>query len=94
MEMKTTVHVMQAKRFRSDDGNFAATTLYCQGEAITETPASESIGLEIVKMRGEYELLDSLRGMLPGKLELTVVMAQGGKDKAEIRVLSAKPAGK
>lgn len=90
MEMTTTVEVMQVKRFKMEDNGFAATTLYCVGNA-SEESNENSMGIEIVKMRGDYELFETLRGIVPGKLELTTFLSQGGKDKAEIRVKSARP---
>ncbi len=93
MEMKSVVEVMQVKRFKMEDNGFAATTLYCVGNE-SEESNTNSMGIEIVKMRGDYELFETMRGMVPGTLELTMFLSQGGKDKAEMRVKSAKPVQK
>lgn len=86
-ESKYVVEVIQAKRFKME--GYEATTLYCIGENINE---ADSCGTELVKVIGEFDLLDHIRGHLPGKIELTTTLVQGGKDKGSVKVLSAVPA--
>lgn len=83
---KIQCEVLQAKRFKMED--YAATTLYCVGGKVDE---QDSCGTELIKVTGDYELLDTMRGNLPGSFELETELVQGGKDKGALRVLSATP---
>lgn len=87
MQASMKVQVLAAKRFKMDNG-YAATTLYCVGAMVDE---QDKFGKPPMKLSGEFDVLDQLRGNIPGEMELNVEFRQGSKDKLEQYVLSATP---
>ncbi|WP_372832511.1 hypothetical protein [Pontibacterium sp.] len=86
--MKATlkVKVLAAKRFKLD--GYEAAQLYVLGDKIDE---QDKIGQPPMKLSGEFDVLDSLRGNIPGDMELVVEFRQGAKDKLEQYVVGASP---
>lgn len=89
MQASLKVKVLAAKRFKLD--GYEATQLYVLGSKIDE---QDKIGQPPMKLTGEFNVLDRLRGNIPGDMELTVEFRQGSKDKLEQYVLDAAPIAK
>lgn len=89
MKGKIQARVLAAKRFKMDD--MAMSQLYIEGGAISE---ADKIGCPPMKMNGDFDVLESLRGAIPGDFELTVEFRQGGGDKMTQYVVGAVPTHK
>lgn len=89
MQANLKVQVLAAKRFKMDD--YAATTLYVLGGQVDE---QDKCGQPPMKLTGEFDVLDKLKGNIPCEMDLTVEFRQGSKDKLDQYVLDASPAVK
>lgn len=87
MKAKIQVRVLAAKRFNME-GN-AMSQLYVEGDFIEE---SDKIGCPPMKMNGAFDVLDKLRGNMPGYFELEVELRAGAQDKMTQYCLNAVPA--
>ena len=90
MQATIKARVIAAKRFKMD-GGYAATTLYVLGGMVDE---DDKCGQPPMKLTGEFDVLDSMKGHLPCDMELEVEFRQGAKDKLDQYVLRAAPVGK
>lgn len=86
MKADLKVKVLAAKRFKMD--GFEATILYVLGGKVDE---EDKCGQPPMKLTGGFDVLDKLRGNIPGDMDLTVEFRQGAKDKLEQYVLDASP---
>lgn len=86
MQFKMNVRVMAAKRFKME--NMAMSQLYIEGSPVVE---ADKIGCPPMKMNGDFEVLESLRGHIPGEFELLCEFRQGAGDKASQYVIGARP---
>ncbi len=86
MQAKIKVRVLAAKRFNME-GN-AMSQIYVEGDFIEEP---DKIGCPPMKMNGDFEVLDKLRGNMPGFFELTVELKAGAQDKMTQYCLNATP---
>ncbi|MGY8873151.1 MAG: hypothetical protein ACKVJE_22225 [Pseudomonadales bacterium] len=86
MKAKIKVRVLAAKRFNME-GN-AMSQVYVEGEFIEE---ADKIGCPPMKMNGDFDVLDKLRGNMPGFFELTVELRAGAQDKMTQYCLDATP---
>ena len=86
MQAELNVKVLAAKRFKMDD--FAGSTLYVLGGQVEE---ADKCGQPPMKLSGEYDVLDKLKGHLPCEMKLTVEFRQGAQDKLAQHVIDAVP---
>lgn len=86
MQAKIQVRVLAAKRF-SMEGN-SMSQLYVEGDFIDE---QDKLGCPPMKMNGDFDVLDQLRGAMPGDFELTVELRAGAQDKMTQYCIAAVP---
>ncbi|WP_143773475.1 hypothetical protein [Neptunomonas antarctica] len=82
-----TVIVTAAKRY-DFDGNKGA-QFYTLGDMIEE---EDRVGCPVMKLSGEYNVLDNLRGVrLPARFDLKCDVQVGAKDSMKYHVVGAAP---
>ena len=86
MKAKLKVRVMAAKRFKMD--NMSMSQLYVEGDLVQD---EDKMGCPTMKMNGDYDVFESLRGVLPCECEVLVEFRQGSGDKMTQYVLGAVP---
>ncbi|MBY4675901.1 hypothetical protein [Marinobacterium arenosum] len=83
----TNVRIVAAKRFKMDNGTSGA-QFFCLGENKDD---ENYIGNEVMKMSGDFELLDRVRGNVPGSFDVDVELVRGAQDKMSFRAIAFKP---
>lgn len=90
MNINMKLQVIQGKRYEVDGNKGAA--LF--GIEKTDGSNPDLIGMDIMKLNCDYELVDQLREFLPCECELVCKPIQGAGQKMSFRVLSVKPVPK
>ena len=86
MKMKANVMVTAAKRFNVDGTKMAQ--LYVLGDKVEE---EDRIGAPVMKLNGDYDLFEQLKGAVPGHVEIEFEIRAGGGDKMTQYVTAVKP---
>ena len=87
MNVEMTGDVIQAKRYEME-GNKGGSLLMTQAN---DGSNDDLAGLEVMKLTADYELVDSLRAVLPSKCKVVARPVAGAGTKMNFKVVSCTP---